>query len=79
MSKTLAEELKKENERLRRKHVHVTRPLGPLTMDEAAALHRRMEGTQPPCEHPFSKITGGGTVCTTCGAITSRIQNEAEL
>jgi hypothetical protein len=39
MAKTLAEELAHENELLRRRFVHHTRPMRPLTMDEARKLH----------------------------------------
>ena len=42
--RTLAEYLKREEELLRRRVVHATRPKGPLTMDEAADLCRRMDG-----------------------------------
>ncbi len=43
--KTLAEELAEENERLRRRMVHATRPKRPLTMDEARLLHEAMIGS----------------------------------
>lgn len=44
--RTLAEELALENELLRRRFVHATRKRGPLTVDEAAALCRRMDGVE---------------------------------
>jgi len=40
--KTLAEELRDDDERLRRRIVHATRPKHPLTMDDAEKLHRAM-------------------------------------
>ena len=40
---TLADELKHEGELLRRRFVHATRPKGPLTLDQAADLCRRMD------------------------------------
>jgi len=46
--KTLAQELAEEAELLRRKAVHADRPRRPLSMDEAAKLHQKMEGDQPP-------------------------------
>lgn len=36
--KTLAQELAEENEALRRRFIHHTRPKRPLTLDEARAL-----------------------------------------
>lgn len=47
---TFADEMRRENELLRRRLVHATRPRGPLTMQEAADLAERMEGapTTPP-------------------------------
>jgi hypothetical protein len=48
---TLADDLKAENELLRRRFVHATRKRGPLTMSEARDLCRRMageDGTEPP-------------------------------
>jgi hypothetical protein len=41
---TLADELRREADLLRRRLVHHTRPKGSLTMDEAADLCRRMDG-----------------------------------
>lgn len=41
--KTLAEELAEEEERLRRRMVHATRPRGPLTLEQARDLCERME------------------------------------
>lgn len=54
--KTIAEELREEEERLRRRVVHATRPKGPLTMDQAAELHMAMEGKCPICRG--EKIVG---------------------
>lgn len=45
---TLADDLKAEAERLRRRHVAATRPRGPMSLDEAADLARRMAGEPPP-------------------------------
>lgn len=42
--KTLTEELKDEEELMRRRFVHATRPKGPMSMEEAQALCERMEG-----------------------------------
>jgi hypothetical protein len=42
--RTFADELRAEEELLRRKFVYATRPKRPLSMEEAEALHRRMEG-----------------------------------
>ena len=42
MTKTLADELAQENELLRRRLIHHTRPKRPLTMDEAQKLHEAM-------------------------------------
>lgn len=42
--KTLAEELKDEEELMRRRFVHATRPKGPLSLEEACALCERMKG-----------------------------------
>ncbi len=42
--RTMAQAIKDEEELLRRRVVHATRPKGPLTMEEAAALARRMTG-----------------------------------
>lgn len=36
-------------------------------------------GIKPKCEHPLSTIVPSGTRCTTCGAVTSRTPNEADL
>lgn len=44
MAKTFAEEYREEEERLRRRFVHATRPRGPMTMEQAAELCRRMAG-----------------------------------
>lgn len=44
---TLAEEMKRDDDLLRRRFVHATRPTGPLSLDEAGALCRRMEGDLP--------------------------------
>lgn len=44
MTKALAEELKAEEERLRRRFVHHTRPRDPLTLKEAIELSERMAG-----------------------------------
>jgi hypothetical protein len=41
---TLADDLRAEGEELRRRFVHATRPKGPMSLDDAIALHRRMEG-----------------------------------
>lgn len=41
---TLADDLKREGDLLRRRFVHATRPKGPLTMDQARDLCRRMDG-----------------------------------
>jgi hypothetical protein len=43
MPKTLAEEMREEAERLRRRFVEFTRPKRPLTMDEARRLHKAIE------------------------------------
>lgn len=48
MNKTLAEALKEEDELLRRRIVHATRPKRPLSLEEAAELARRIEGDDPP-------------------------------
>lgn len=48
--KTLAEELADENDRLRRRVIHATRPKGPLSMDDAADLSRRMSDNLPRCD-----------------------------
>lgn len=42
--KTLAESLKEEEEALRRRFVHHTRPKGPLSLEEAMELAKRMRG-----------------------------------
>ncbi|MDB5616036.1 hypothetical protein [Tardiphaga sp.] len=42
---SLAQSLHEESEALRRRMVHATRPKGPLSMDQAIALHQRMEGS----------------------------------
>jgi hypothetical protein len=42
--KTLAESLKEEQDALRRRFIHHTRPKRPLSMEEAAELARRMDG-----------------------------------
>jgi hypothetical protein len=42
--KTLTEQLADDTELLRRRHVHATRPRGPLSMDQAADLAARMSG-----------------------------------
>lgn len=42
-SRTLAEDLEVENELLRRRFVHATRPKGLLTLNQALELHERME------------------------------------
>lgn len=42
--KTLAESLKEEEEALRRRFIHHTRPRRPLSFEEAADLARRMDG-----------------------------------
>lgn len=41
---TLAEALRKENELLRRRFAHHTRPKGPLTLEQARELAERMSG-----------------------------------
>lgn len=41
---TLADDLKAEEELLRRRFVHATRPQGPLSMQDAVALCARMDG-----------------------------------
>ncbi len=48
--KTLAESLKEEEEALRRRFVHHTRPKRPLSLEETMELAERMAG-QPP-QHP---------------------------
>ena len=40
---TLAEAMRKEDEALRRRFVHHTRPRGPLSLREAIALSERMK------------------------------------
>lgn len=45
--KTLAEELKQEAERLRRRFIHAARPKRPLSFDEARALCARVANTEP--------------------------------
>ena len=40
--KTLAQELREEDEALQRRFIHHTRPKGPLSMEEAQALCERM-------------------------------------
>lgn len=40
--KTLAEELREEEEAARRRFIHHTRPKRPLTLDEAIKLHRAL-------------------------------------
>ena len=43
--KTLAEEMRAEAERQRRQMVHLqARRRGPMSMEEAAEFHKRMEG-----------------------------------
>lgn len=42
--RTFAEEMKRDADLLRRRFVHATRPKGPLSLDEAIALSKRMEG-----------------------------------
>ncbi len=42
---TFAEEMKREQDQLRRRFVHHTRPKGPLSLEEAIALSKRMEGS----------------------------------
>jgi phage FluMu protein gp41 len=42
--KSLADAMREEQELLRRKVVHATRPRGPLTMQQAIALAKRMHG-----------------------------------
>jgi hypothetical protein len=42
--KTLAESLKEEEEALRRRFIHHTRPKGPLSLKEAMELAERMSG-----------------------------------
>jgi hypothetical protein len=44
---TFAEEIKRDDDLLRRRFVHATRPNGPLSLNEAIALHKRMEGDEP--------------------------------
>lgn len=46
---TLAEELARANEVLRRRFVHHTGPKGPLTMDQARDLCERMAGPSTWC------------------------------
>lgn len=41
---TLAEELKREEELVRRRFVHHTRPKEPMSLEEATALSKRMAG-----------------------------------
>ena len=41
---SLAEDLHAEDEHLRRRMVHATRPKGPLSLDDAITLHKRMGG-----------------------------------
>lgn len=43
-TETLADALREEEELLRRRFVHATRPKGPLTMEQAIELCRRMSG-----------------------------------
>jgi len=53
--RTLAEELKHEEELLRRRFVHHTRPKGPLSLKEAMELSERMQGkssASSPAEQP---------------------------
>lgn len=65
---TLAEELAAENERLRRRFVHATRPKGLLSMDQARDLAERMAGIErEPVrgrvrgEHPAALLIVGAT------------------
>jgi len=49
--KTLSDGLREEEELLRRRLVHHAGPRGPLSMDDAIALSKRMAGeTRPPDE-----------------------------
>lgn len=43
--KTFAQEMREEEERLRRRVVHATRPRHPMSLDEAMELSARMAGT----------------------------------
>ena len=45
MSKTLAEEIAEESDRLRRRVIHHSLPKRPLTLDEACKLHEAMIGS----------------------------------
>lgn len=45
---TLADALRQEDEALRRRVVHATRPRGPLSLEQARDLCRRMEGAANP-------------------------------
>ncbi|CEG08699.1 hypothetical protein BN961_02117 [Afipia felis] len=42
--RTLADDLREEEELARRRFVHATRPKHPMTMEEAMKLAERMEG-----------------------------------
>lgn len=42
--RTLADDLKHEADLLRRRFVHHTRPKGPLTLEQARDLCKRMDG-----------------------------------
>jgi hypothetical protein len=44
---TFAEEMKRDSDLLRRRFVHATRPQGPLSLDDAIALCKRMEVEEP--------------------------------
>lgn len=45
---SLADDLRAEAELARRRFVHATRPKGPMSVEEAIALHLRMEGNSVP-------------------------------
>jgi hypothetical protein len=44
--RTLADDLREEEELARRRFVHATRPKYPMSMEEAMKLHERMLGKQ---------------------------------
>jgi hypothetical protein len=46
--KTLADAIREEEERARRRFVHHTRPKGPLSLQEAIELCERVAGEPPP-------------------------------
>lgn len=57
---SFSDDIKKEEEMARRRFVHATRPRGPLSMEQAEALARRMEGSTE--SRTKSQYAGGKAV-----------------